>query len=134
MKYIEKVLGLLTRKKVLYFGIISLSIFFLSYYSREIGLPSSYEKFCCLDDRIFNLFTITIPVCIFSIIFFKNNGFEKWKKFTFIYLFTYLLIYLIVPTQGDGLIWLQRETVSFFGVIVYSLISILLISYKSLKK
>ena len=86
----------------MFIGIIGVGVFFLSYYSREIGLPSVYESFCCLDDRNFNLFTVGVPFFIFSVFFvlYNNDSFKKWKNFTFIYLFILLYQLKVMVTSG----------------------------------
>jgi hypothetical protein len=122
-------------------GLLSLSftlfIFYIvSYYNKFLSLPAVYKDFCCFDDRIFNLFLISVPILVFSIFvnFLQKNYIDVWGRFTKIYLVVYLLLYFTVPTQGDGMIWFQRETISFFGSIIYTLISIIILVYKSFKK
>lgn len=121
------------------FGLFSFSMMFfyiISLNYKVLNLPASYIKFCCLDDRKLNLFLIAVPLFVFTFIVFftKQSSFNFWKKFTFIYLFIYLVLYFSVSTQGDGYFWMQRETISFFGAILYSIISLFLILYHSLKK
>lgn len=125
-----------TKRKMVVGSLIMILVYIISYFNEALNLPFSYDNFCCVDDRRFNLFAIFIPIFVFTLIFTNINEikFIKWKKFTFIYLSVYLFIYFNVPTQGDGFIWFQRETISFFGFIIYSIISLFLIIYKSLKK
>jgi uncharacterized membrane protein YhaH (DUF805 family) len=132
----EEKLSWFTKKKVIIGCLIMVFVYLISYFNETLSLPSVYKNFCCVDDRIFNLFFIFIPIFIFSVINLKLNdlGFRKWKKLTFIYLIIYLIIYFISPTHGNGYIWLQRETISFFGSILYSIISLTLIIYKLFKK
>ncbi len=117
-------------------AILMVLIYFISYFNRALDLPFFYKNFCCIDDRKFNLFAVFIPILIFTaiVVFLRDEKFREWKKFTFIYLFIYLFIYFLSPTQGDGYIWFQREAISFFGSILYSIISLFLIIYKSLQK
>lgn len=126
----------LTRKKSTFVALIAVFIYFISYFNEALSLPLFYDNFCCIDDRRFNLFAIFIPIFIFTIIFtnLSEIKFTHWKKFTLVYLIVYLIIYFIVPTQGDGFVWFQRETISFFGSILYSIISLILVIYKSIKK
>lgn len=114
-----------TKKKILAISLVMVLIYIISYFNENLGLPSAYDNFCCADDLIFNLFVIFIPIFVFSLIYFKFNEekFQKWMNFTIIYLIIYLILYFISPTQGDGFIWLQRETVSSFGSGLYSIIS-----------
>jgi len=125
-----------TKKHTLISSLIMVFVYIVSYFNRTLNLPGFYKDFCCIDDRKLNLFLIFLPIFIFSLILFGSSElkFEKWKKFTFIYLLAYLLAYLLSPTQGEGFIWFQRETISFFGSILYLVISLILIFYKSLKK
>ena len=132
----NKFLEWVTKKRMIFSSVVMIIIYVISYLNRILELPSFYRDFCCIDDKRVNLFLIFIPIFIFTIIFsiLSETKFNVWKKFTFIYLFIYLFIYFIVPTQGNGFIWFQRETISFFGSIIYSTISLFLIIYKSFKK
>ncbi len=125
-----------TRKKMVSFSIFFVFVYLLSYFNRLLKLPYFYREFCCIDDRVLNLFFIFIPIFVFTIIFvnFNDTKFLSWKKITLIYLIIFIFLYFIAPTKGDGFIWLQRETVSFLGTILYSIISFGLILYKSFKK
>lgn len=132
----DKKIDWFTKKKMIVSSLIMVFVYCASYFNEILGLPSFYDNFCCIDDRIFNIFFIFIPIFILAVINLKLNdlGFEKWKKFTFIYLIIYLIIYFVSPSQGNGYVWFQRETISFFGSILYSIISLILIIYKSIKK
>ncbi len=108
------------------FSLFGFFMYIASYFSRELNLPVYYENLCCVDDRTLNLFLIFIPFLIFSIISFNfnNQAILKFSKISFIYIFIYIFIYFIVPTQGDGLIWLQRETISLYGSLIYLIVFI----------
>lgn len=126
----------LRRKNILVLSVFGLLLYLTSYYSRHLGLPNTYRDFCCADDRRLNLFLIFIPLSLFFIINIKSDykKYINWARFSICFLVAYITIYFVVPTQGDGLVWFQRETVSFFGSILYSLVSLVLILYKSFKK
>ena len=132
----NNLLNWFTKKRLIYGFLIMVFVYIISYFNRALELPYFFRSFCCVDDRTLNLFLIFIPVFIFSVIFihFDEVKFKSWEKFTFVYLLIYLLIYLLSPTQGNGYIWFQREMISFLGSIFYSIISLFLIIYKSLKK
>ena len=131
----NKILEWFTLKKILLFSFFLLFMYFISYSYKIFNLPKTYVDFCCLDDRKFNLFLISLPLFVFSVIYFflRKYDFKFWFKVTLIFLFLYSIIYFIVPTQGDGYIWFQRETVALLGSFLYSIISLTLIIYKSLK-
>ena len=132
----NKIIEWFTKKNVLVSSIVFLFLYIVSYYNKILMLPNFYRDFCCIDDRKLNLFFIFLPIFIFTIIFINLNKrtFSSWKKFTLIYLVFYIIIYFLVPTQANGYLWFQRETISFVGSIIYSLISLILIIFKSLKK
>jgi hypothetical protein len=128
MNYFTKKIGLFT-------SFFLLIVYIVSYYNKILNLPSNYKDFCCVDDRTFNLFLIFVPIFIFALATHIIRGnWSSWAKFTNIYLIFYLVVYFLVPTQGDGLIWFQRETVSFIGTSIYSLVSLVIVLYKSFKK
>lgn len=125
----------LSRKNLLIISFLGVFLYVVSYYNKILSLPSIYRDFCCIDDRKLNFFSIFIPLFVISAILFKYNkiNFEKWRNFSLLYFIVYTLIYFIVPTQGDGLVWIQREAVSFFGTVIYLVISLGIIIYKYLK-
>ncbi len=113
------------------FSIVGLFLYIFSYYSSSLNIPSVYRTFCCIDDRRLNFFLIFIPVFLLLLIFrkFKNNKYIIYKNITLVYLFLYIIIYFSVSTHGDGYMWFQRETVSFYGAIVYALFSIIFLLF-----
>lgn len=132
----NKILNWFTLNKIMLFSSIMLFFYLISLGYKTLNLPSDYINFCCLDDRKLNLFLISIPLFIFTAISFhtKQNTFNVWRKNTLFYIIIYLFLYFIVPTQSNGYIWLQRETVSFFGSIFYFIFSLFIIISQSLKK
>ncbi len=126
----------LNKKSELYMAFFMFLVYIISYYARAFNLPDSYVDLCCSDDKVLNIFFIFVPFFVITIIlnFIKDKNWNSWKKFT-VYFFTiYFIIYFLFPTTGDGFIWFQRETVVFFGSILYSIISLILILYKYFKK
>ncbi len=132
MEILEKVNNKIA-SRVSFFGVI---LYYISFNAKQLGLSRSYKDFCCADDITLNLFLIFIPLFVLSLVSFKlrKDVFDVWKKITVVYLVLFFVLYFLSPTQGNGYIWFQREMVSFFGTIVFSLISIGFILYKSLKK
>lgn len=121
------------QNKLLVFSFVGVIFYVVSYFNRALSLPDFYREFCCSDDRMLNIFLIAIPLFIFSLLF-NRTGQGIWKKFSLLYLVGYSLVYILMPSQGDGYIWFQKETVSFLGTILYSAISLFIIIYKSPKK
>jgi hypothetical protein len=133
----SKVLDWFTRNKITAILSIMVIVYVVSYFNKILGLPYSYDNFCCVDDRVANLFLLFIPISviyIFVLFSQRESLFLGWKKYTFFYMLLYFMVYFVVPTQGDGLVWFQRETVSFFGSVLYFLISLVVIVYKSINK
>ncbi len=119
--------------KIISFSFVGVLFYVISFFNKALALPSFYKNFCCADDRKLNLFLIFIPIFIIFLLL-RKLKFVNWQKFTLLYLVGYLILYFIVPTEGDGFFWFQRETVSLFGTIIYSLSSLVFILYKSSKK
>lgn len=115
-----------TKRKMLIGSLLMVFIYIVSYFNERIGLPSSYDNFCCIDDRKFNLFFLFVFIFVFALVSIKLNEekYKIWKKFTLIYLIIYLFIYFVVPTHSNGYVWFQRETISFFGSIIYFVFSL----------
>ena len=118
---------------VLFGGVL---MYFLSYFNQFLQLPYRYKNFCCADDRLLNVFLIFLPVFFFNLLFLRASTtfFHIWAKFTLSYLSLFLIMYFLSPVANDGFFWLQRESVSLLFSLVYSLLSIVLITYKTLRK
>ncbi len=131
----SKIINNLTRGQILYTSLFFCAMYVVSYFNRALNLPSQYRDFCCSDDRTLNLFFIFIPVLIFSIVVFmsKPKAVLSWVKYTFYFLVSFFILYFLMPKNSDAFLWFQRETLVFFGSILYSLISIILIISKSIQ-
>jgi len=97
-----------------YTGLVfALLIYYVSYNADKLGLPFSYQDFCCIDDRKLNLFLILIPASVFFVLSsYLSRTFVKFGVFTAIYLF----IYLFHCTNSSKWLYLvsKRNSV-FFG-------------------
>lgn len=82
-------------------------------------------------------FWLCIPVFIFSLItfFLKDGLYLSWRKFTNYFLIFSVLIILITPTSTHGLDFLPlvKETMTIALTIIYSIVSLILVIYKSFK-
>ena len=119
------------KNNVLYLG-ISLILILVSYLVNDYFRETFPRKFSE------SIFWLTVPVFVFSIITFlvKRDTFQSWTKLTN-YLFSIsIVIILLTPTSTHGLDFfpIVKETVTIFLAILYSIISLILIIFKSLKK
>jgi hypothetical protein len=80
---------------------------------------------------------MSFSVFIFSVIavFIKENAYIAWKKFTKYFLIFSVLVILITPTSTHGMDFfpIVKETVTFALALIYAVISLPLIIYKSFK-
>ncbi len=85
-----------------------------------------------------SFFWLSVPVFISSLItlFLNERVFQSWKKFTNYFLVLSVIVILITPTSTHGMDFFPiiKETVTIALATVYSVISLILIVYKSLKK
>jgi len=86
-----------------------------------------------------SIFWLTIPIFVFSVINFflkKIDILSSWVRFTNYYFIIALIIILLTPTSTHGLDFVPfvKETVTIALASTYSIISLFLIIYKSLKK
>ncbi len=115
------------------YSIISLLIIVASYFINSIFFRDAFlKKFSE------SIFWLTVPVLCFSLItiFLKTSTFNAWRKLTNYFYLISLLIILITPTSTHGLDFVPfvKETVTILLAIIYSVVSIFLIIFKSLKK
>ena len=85
-----------------------------------------------------SIFWLVVPILVFSIITLatRKDTFLSWKKFTNYFFIISVIIVLITPTSTHGLdfVPLVKETVTIALASLYSVISLIIIFYKSLKK
>jgi hypothetical protein len=85
-----------------------------------------------------SLFWLVVPIFIFSIITLITRKFIflSWAKMTRYFFTISIIIILITPTSTHGLdfVPIVKETVTIVLASIYSVLSLFLIIYKSLKK
>lgn len=81
---------------------------------------------------------VMFAILFFSIILFfikKEPIFKTWRSFTFVFFILYFIIILITPWyEGDEFFAITKSLVAIAMTILYSIISLILILYKSFKK
>lgn len=129
LKLIIKInLFLMKKENIIYTSIFS-SLLLVMYFSKfNNDLILSLVK---------PLFWVMIPMFIFSLItlFLKNYVFKVWIKFTLFFLLISIILILITPTSTHGMDFLPlvKETLSLLLTGFYSIMSLIIIVYKSLR-
>ena len=125
-----------TKRKVLLYSILYIILFLFTY----IFGKSNYCSLNCY--RSFELLIIysliSIPFFVFSIITYKlkESTFILWRNFTVWAIPISLVIISFVPTNTHGMdfLLLVKGTVILALTTLYTIISLILIIYKSFKK
>jgi hypothetical protein len=119
-------------KKISMYHIVSLLVIIVSYivnYSTHVRTIKKLSEFA---------FWMSVPAFVFSlVIFFLSEKVSKsWQKFTLYFMLASLGIILITPNSSHGMdIYpLIKENATIVLSTLYSIISLLLILYKSSKK
>lgn len=85
-----------------------------------------------------SVFWLVVPILIFSIITLmtKRSVFSIWAKMTNYFFISSVVIVLLTPTSTHGLDFFPvvKETVTIALASSYSIISLILVLYKSFKK
>lgn len=122
----------LKKRKNVYFSIIYLLFLLLSYYVNINSNSTIIEK---LSE---SLFWLSAPILFFSLInlFFREETFISWSKFTIYYFIISVILVLISPnsTHGMDIYPATKENVTIVLSVMYSVFSLVLIAYKSFKK
>ena len=138
-------LNILTKKRVLQMsllGIMSLILILLlrTYFNVPSNIGGRLGVYNPpLISRITQLslylLDISIPILLFSLATYrmKEEVFLSWRKFTVIYLFTYLFIVVIVPWTPAAFSPFSKGPNTLFMLSFYFLISLTLTSYKSIE-
>ncbi len=132
----RKITGCLTRKNILFVGGF-MSLLFLIFLSKDI-----YFFFYDLHkSSILNLFQylrlitwLSLPIFISCLFTWKQDIFNSWKRFTSVYFLIYLFFIILVPWNwGDAYLPIYKGTVALGLTVLYSLISLILIIFKSIQ-
>lgn len=137
----NKIIEWFSKEIILLLSIVFVFIFYYFYnnqaYNHFCDGNYTYQN-CAKVVNLIKLFLLITPsILFFSLInfFLSKKVFYSWKKFTFYYILLYLIIILITPWYlGDGFFNIQKFHISYLGAIIYSIISLILITYKSFKK
>ena len=119
-------------------------VFLLSIILNYIGLSNiCFKDYSCLDTLSLLISFIILlvgPFAIISIIifFFRKEVFFKWFYFSLVWIPFYLFLVFISPADnGHGGYVLPtpstRETVTLIGPIIYTILSLLIILFKSIQ-
>ncbi len=87
----------------------------------------------CALTLIFYILAFSIPVFVFGLILYKmkEDVFLLWRKFTFIYLVSYLFIMMFAPWKKADFISFDKGFIFIILISLYFIISLLIIIIKS---
>lgn len=126
----------MTKKQTFVFSTIAVVIFGILYtnYLPHTYCPAVSVSYCADYFKIGKIaFLISIALLPMTILasLSQERVFLLWRKFTFIYLVIYLVSVLISPSSGGDFIKIEKGTVAIFLSILYVVLSISTILYKS---
>jgi len=128
-----------TKKKVFFISLVGLIVHVISKFSVDLGICSNYASYCSDRSYLSTIFSfIFVAVFIFSLITFKlkESIFITWRNFSVWSIPIFLIFITFLPTRTHGLdfVPVTKGAVISFLTILYSIISLILIVFKSLKK
>lgn len=119
-----------TKNKKILPIVFSLGMIVIAYFFNE------NFRYLISKDTSESIFWITVPIFVFSIIvFFLNTSmWNLWFKFSlFFYAFALIISFFPLSTTRDFAPSIQEIFIYIFSIL-YTIISIILIIYKSIKK
>jgi len=129
----------MTKKNILWMSLIGTSIFSFLLFLVLNDSCGNYYEFCKSTFVLTtNLLFIFPVIFLFSLITYKmrESTFRSWLHFSYWWVSISVLLVLIIPNgQGGGYMpsLLDKESVAFIMSFFYSVISLILITYKSIK-
>ena len=89
----------------------------------------------CVSAYIFLICSIFVPIFIFSLVIYwtKEEVFFLWKKFTCVYLFIHIFLVIVNHWIHSEYSPFEKESVAISSLAFYFLLSLILITYKSIK-
>lgn len=135
----NKILEWFTKKKVLLFSLLGAVSFIIFYFSIYFGVCFNYPNQCNNNSELVAVnVMLFVPILFFSLITFKLKQpvFIAWRNFSFYSILVFLILISFVPMRTYGLDYLPitKGLVSLTLSILYSIISLFMIIYHSLKK
>ncbi len=128
-----------TKKKVFYITIGTSLIQIVSRYSVNLGICNNYASRCTDFSSLIVIYSfIFLSAFIFSLLTYKLNEriFVSWRNFSLFFISISFIVITFIPTNSIGfdIFPVTKGSVILFLTIAYSIISLLLILYKSFKK
>lgn len=121
------------------FSLFFFSLFLLAYFSIDIGICLDYPNSCNKNSELVAVYTMLfISMFLFSLLTFKlkQETYNAWRNFSFFYLLVFLILLSFIPMRTHGLDYLPitKGLVSFLLSIIYSIVSLFIVIYHSIKK
>jgi len=134
----NKILEWFTKKKLFLFSCLGVISFFIAYFSINFGICFDYPNQCNNNSKVIAVYTMLfIPIFFFSLTTFKlkQSTFNTWRSFSFYSILVFLILISFIPMRTHGLDYLPvtKGLVSVLLTIFYSIFSLILIIYQSLK-
>lgn len=135
----NNIVSWLTKRKVIFISLVGVIVFILSYFSKDLGICPRGVTYCSDYSKYFAVYSLPfVSVFIFSLVTFRltETTFYLWKNFSVWAIPVSLIIITFLPMRTHGLdfVPILKGNTIFFLTILYSIISLILIFYKSLKK
>lgn len=132
-------MSLFTKNKIMVFSLFFFSLFLLAYFSIDIGICLDYPNSCNKNSELVAVYTMLfISMFLFSLLTFKlkQETYNAWRNFSFFYLLVFLILLSFIPMRTHGLDYLPitKGLVSFLLSIIYSIVSLFIVIYHSIKK
>lgn len=127
----------MTKKYVFIFALLGSLVFLLSAFQKEVGIcGSSYNNCWDLVDLIWPPLSVFPALLLLSVITFKmcHEIFATWVKFAVWWIPLSIIAIILTPEEIKGSISVQlKSPLALFSAITFLLVSLCLITYKSLK-
>ena len=126
--------NILTKQNVLIVTLIGAALLVFSVYSEEVGLCKANDYSCSkYFDHIAHVFLIFLPSFFFSLVTYKMRAgvFGAWRNFAVVWLPISILLVAISPGTSADFQIIDKEFVAIVLSLLFTLISLILITYKS---
>lgn len=124
---------MISKKGSIYIGFVGVFLFFISAFSKEIGICAAYSYSLCLDfsNQFAEILMPFFALLLLSLITYRmrEEVYRAWFRFARWYVPIAMLLILITPEYGGGLFNpVQKGSVSFVLTALFFIISLLLIA------
>jgi len=125
---------MLSKKTTLAVAALGVTFTIISLFSREVGIcPPEYSSCSSVLDQVAEIFFISVPLLILSIVTFYMHEqiYKSWFAFVRCWIPLSVTFILLVPEYGGHFMnFIAKGNITFVMSLIFIVVSVIIIAYK----